>query len=41
MLNNARNYIHYGMFVHDIVDLGAVAAGNDALLQLLGSRKIA
>jgi len=27
--------------VQDIVDLGAVAAGNDALLQLLGSGKIA
>ena len=27
--------------MQDIVDLGTVAAGNDALLQFLGSRKIA
>jgi len=29
------------IFVQDIVDIGAVAAANDELLQLLGSRKIA
>jgi len=29
------------IFVQDIMDIGAVAAGNDELLQLLGSRKIA
>jgi len=34
----AWNYIHHGIFVQDIVDLAAVAAGNDALLQLLGSQ---
>jgi len=27
-------------FVQDIVDLGAVVAGNDALLQLFGSLKV-
>ena len=38
-----RPYVHHGIFVQDIglLDPGAVAAGNDALLQLLGSRKIA
>jgi len=39
--NGSWNYIHYGIFMQDIVDLGTVAAGNDALLQFLGSRKIA
>ena len=30
-----------GIFVQDIIDLGTVAASNNALLQLFGSRKIA
>ena len=40
-LKNGLKLHRYGILVQDIVDLGAVAAGNDALLQLLGSRKIA
>ena len=33
--------MHYGIFVSDIAELNAVAAGNYALLELIGSRKIA
>jgi len=34
MAQDIANHIHYRIFVQDIVDLGAVAAMNNALLQL-------
>jgi len=36
----AWNYIHYGIFVQDIVDLFAVVAGNDALGNFLEVTKL-